>query len=374
MYLRFFSLMIVVIITGCITRPPQQTPHIEQVQQNDAALSYFLDLNDRADDLFKVTVKVNDLAEANAIYQFAATAPGTYQTMDIGRFVRGFEAFDAQGASLAVKQISVNQWELSDPEATREIRYQIAETWDTPVQEFPIYPMAGTSIEADHAQILPHAVLGYPTGMQSRPIALTLTYPESWLMGTALPRAPDGSLQAESYDHAVDSPILLGRLSHASMKVQGTPIDIYTYSKTGAVTSDRILDKMRDVLVSAGQFLEKLPVDRYVFLYHFENNGAGAWEHSYSSNYVYPEMAFEQLLASQLVEVAAHEFFHVVTPLNIHSDVITPFNFVEPTPSEHLWLYEGVTEWAAHIMRLRAEHITLDEYLIEMTEKLQGQR
>jgi len=371
MYRRYFSAAIVLVLVGCISRPAQRTARLVDEPSNDQALAYHVDLNDRADDLFKVSLKVDDLGEANAIYQFAATAPGTYQTMNIGRFVRAFAAFDGQGKPIAVDHISVNQWKISDPVATREIRYQIAETWDTEVTEFPVYPMAGTSIEQDHVQILPHAVFGYPTGMQSRPLALTLDYPKAWVVGTPLARTRKGTFLAESYDRAVDSPILLGRLSHASMNLQGTPIDIYTYSKSGRVSSERILEKMKDVLVSALQFLEKLPVDHYVFLFHFENTGAGAWEHSYSSNYVYPEAVFEHMLDSQLAGVAAHEFFHIVTPLNIHSDLITPFNFVEPRPSEHLWLYEGVTEWAAHIMLLRSGQLSLPDYLAEMANKLQ---
>ena len=61
------------------------------------SLSYAIDLNDRADDLFKVTLTVEGLGPSNEIYQFASTAPGTYQVMNIGRFVRSFEALDSAG-------------------------------------------------------------------------------------------------------------------------------------------------------------------------------------------------------------------------------------------------------------------------------------
>ena len=40
-------------------------------------------------------------------------------------------------------------------------------------------------------------------------------------------------------------------------------------------------------------------------------------------------------------DIAAHEFFHVVTPLHIHSEIIENFDFETPVPSEHVWLYEG---------------------------------
>ena len=95
-------------------------------------------------------------------------------------------------------------------------------------------------------------------------------------------------------------------------------------------------------------------MDRYTFLYHFEDQPAGAWEHSLSSEYVLQEGEFTDSVGRQVTDIAAHEFFHIVTPLNIHSEIIEHFNFVTPVPSQHLWLYEGTTEWAAHAMQLRS--------------------
>ena len=69
----------------------------------------------------------------------------------------------------------------------------------------------------------------------------------------------------------------------------------------------------------------------------------------------------EQVAA--VTDIASHEFFHIVTPLNIHSEIVEEFNFVEPTSSVHLWLYEGVTEWASNILLYRAGELDLREYL-----------
>ena len=86
-----------------------------------AQQKFYVYLNDRADDLFKVTLVPEKLTEQNKIYQFASTAPGTYQTMDIGRFVRSFQAYDDQENELDTKQISTNQWELEEPIKTKKI-------------------------------------------------------------------------------------------------------------------------------------------------------------------------------------------------------------------------------------------------------------
>ena len=335
-----------------------------------APLEYVVNLNDRSGDTFKVTLSVDDLTAANAVYQFASTAPGTYQVMDIGRFVRSFEARDDDGKLIPSENISTNQWRISDPTNVATITYSLAETWDTPVDKNPVYMMAGTSIEDDHALINGQAVFGYPTGMQSRPLKIKLEYPTSWKIGTALQADAQGFLRASDYDEAVDSPILLGRLSTASVTVRGADIGIYTYSKTDKVTSDMVLASVKDILESAGDFLVELPVDRYAFLLHFEDVSMGAWEHSYSSEYVFAEAGFEQAINQAIPSIVAHEFYHIVTPLNIHSEVIEHFNFVTPVPSEHVWLYEGTTEWEAHIAQLRSGLITLDEYLSRLSGKV----
>lgn len=337
----------------------------------EASLNYSINLNDRSDDTFKVSLEVDNLTEENSIYQFASTAPGTYQTMNLGRFVKDFKAFDKKGKEVATEKLDINQWKLSNAKKVKKITYEMSETWDTPVDEFPIYRMCGTSIEDDHVLINAHSIIGYPTGMQAEPLTISLDYPEDWKVGSALNQNENGAFYAKSYDHAVDSPILLGRLTKASTDLNGSSIDIYTYSKTDKITSEQLLSSMSDMLKAAGAFMVEFPVDRYTFLYHFEDVGAGAWEHSYSSEYVMPEKEFTPQYGQQITDIAAHEFFHVVTPLNIHSEIVQEFNFVTPTPSEHLWLYEGTTEWASHMMQLRHGLTDLDQYLAMLKNKLQ---
>lgn len=345
----------------------------------EATLDYVVDLTSLEDDRFEVTLTVDNLRAENAVYQFASTAPGAYEVMDIGRFVEAFRAYDRDGQEITSERISTNQWRVSEPERVAELQYSVAETWDTPVEGDPVMLMGGTSMESDHVLFNANAIIGFPSGMQSRPIRVRFDKPANWMAGTALSPDPDGYYVADNYDHLVDSPVLLGRLTHASLDVRGSKVDIYTYSMTGRVTSEMVLDATRDVLNAAGDFLKGLPVDRYTFLFHFADplsvqandlGYVGAWEHSYSSEYVFEEATFDTDIEEQIPSFVAHEFFHIVTPLNIHSEIIEEFNFATPVPSEHLWLYEGVTEWVAQTMQLRGGLIDLDEYLNRMSQKL----
>ena len=82
--------------------------------------------------------------------------------------------------------------------------------------------------------INPHAVIGYPKGMQTTPVRLRLPYPAGWTVGTALERGRT-ALRREGLRPARRLPDLLGRLTTAQTRVTGVPIEIYTFSKTGLI-------------------------------------------------------------------------------------------------------------------------------------------
>lgn len=365
-----FKLLIVVTIVIVLFSCKTNKVTINQ-PVGDQAISFYVDLNDRSNDTFKVEVTVPKLEKENSVFQFASTAPGTYTVMDIGRFVKSFKAYDMNGDTIQVNRLSVNQFEFSQPTKVASLKYEISETFDTPVTVNPVYPMAGTSIEESHALINGQAVFGYIKGNQGMPINITIDYPKKWTSGTAL-ELYNNIYKANNYDHLVDSPILLGNLSKAVMDVSGTSIEIYTYSEQGVITSEMVLETLKEMLISADLFLEGLPVNHYTFLLHFETNNLnfkGAWEHSYSSGYTLDEQPWNQI-SHKVKNITAHEFFHIVTPLNIHSEIIQEFNFIEPVPSRHLWLYEGVTEWAAHIMQFRTGDKSTDDYFKMLQKKV----
>ena len=349
------------------------SPAIASVAPAATPLRYSVDLGDRTGHRFAVTLDVDSLPKSATVFNFASTAPGTYEVMDIGRFVAGFEAVDKKGSVISTERVSTNQWRIADPAAVRRIRYTVMATRDTTVAEHVVYPMCGTTLRDDYAQINGQAVFGFPKGMQAAPLSIALTYPSGWVAGTAL-KLTNGRYQADSYDHLVDSPILLGRLTQASVDITGVPVQIFVHSKTDKITAPQLASAMSSMLYAAGGFLGKLPVDRYAFLFDFGDRSFGAWEHSYSSEYVLAEAPYTPAIGARVTDIAAHEFFHVVTPLNIHSEIIEHFNFETPVPSEHLWLYEGTTEWAAHKMQLESGLKMPETYLADVLVKLRSDR
>jgi predicted metalloprotease with PDZ domain len=340
-------------------------------------LRYTVDLRDRGSHAIGVTLRVDSLPAGDTLFQFAATAPGTYQTMDIGRFVHGFTALDRRGRTVAATRVSTNQWRIAAPNRVRTIRYRVHDSWHTAISAFRLYPMVGTALEREHALVNWQAVIGFPLTQQGSRYRVRVLRPRAWQTATAL-RETDGVYEAESYDALVDSPMLLGRLTTDSLCVTGVPVRVAVYSPRSKMTATQLAGAMRDMLQAAGRFLGGLPVDRYVFLFDFApvavGDATGAWEHAYSSEYTLPEEPFSDEAGDRITWMAAHEFFHIVTPLHLHSEIVERFNYQRPVPSRHLWLYEGVTEWASQKLRQEGGLEPLAKYLDELVAKARRDR
>jgi predicted metalloprotease with PDZ domain len=77
-------------------------------------------------------------------------------------------------------------------------------------------------------------------------------------------------------------------------------------------------------------------------------------------------------LGKQIIDVVSHEFFHIVTPLGVHSNEIHYFDFNSPKMSQHLWMYEGVTEYFANLFQVNQGLITEDAFYKRMDDKIRG--
>lgn len=340
----------------------------------DPRLHYHVDASRLSTDSFFVDLTVQGLSQDSAVFQFAATAPGSYRVHDAGRFVTDFKAVDGDGQSLTVRKISTNQFAVLQAKKLARLSYRVEDTRDTKINENKIGPMGDTSMDSNVIVVNGQVLFGYFKGHQKAPVTVTYTIPEGWIVGTAMQKDKKG-FKASSYDDLVDNPLMFGppsKLTMASLNVGGADIAIYCYSSNDVARADTLIRHMTDMLRASEAFIGKLPVNRYVFLYEFTSQplfAYGAWEHNYSSYYILPEAMISRGYR-RVVKTAAHEFFHIITPLNVHSEITHHFNFETPTPSRHLWLYEGCTEWAAQIMQVRGGLTTPEDFLDEMSTKM----
>lgn len=357
---------------------------------------YTLDLTVVKDDMVQVILVPPKIKDAETTFYMPKIIPGTYSVADYGRFVTDFKALDKKGRELSVEKTSVNSWKISKASKLAKVTYWVKDSYDNDVEGAPIFEPAGTNIEEGENFVINSAgFFGYFDGMTRSPFKFNVVrdpdmYGSTGLIALSTGQSMDTSLNldevrltaheaevdtyvTESYDHLVDNPLMYCVPDTSIVKVSGTEILISTYSPGQVVQSEQVKDAIKQMLIAQKEYLGgELPVDKYAFICYFTERpvrSIGALEHSYSSLYSMRNQPIQSMIGL-FNRFAAHEFFHIVTPLNIHSQEIHQFDFNEPKMSKHLWLYEGITEFFAGNVQVKYDIMTVDQYLQALQGKM----
>ncbi|MCU0435694.1 MAG: peptidase M61 [Bacteroidia bacterium] len=343
---------------------------------------FSVDLRNVTRDQLKVELITPKINSDTAVYLMPAMVPGTYSVYDFGRFVWDFEAADAQGNKLVTIRRGENSWVIPEAKKLYKITYNVEDTWDTPQKKAFVFEPGGTNIQADTNFVInTHGFFGYFKGMTRSRYEVSITHPPGFFGATGLNDVTRTELtdtyHVANYMDLADGPMMYCRPDTAHLLIGKTDVLISVYSPKKLVSAKFVADSLRVLLDQQRQYLGgTLPVNNYAFIIYltdpktgFKSGSLGALEHSYSSFYALHEEK-PQDIAQMIKDVAAHEFFHIVTPLNIHSEQIGDFDFNKPQMSQHLWLYEGLTEYSAHHVQIKYGSMSLDDFLQVMRQKM----
>ncbi len=350
----------------------------------DGDYHYYFDLTKTANDKLTITLTPPDISESEILFMFPAMVPGTYEVYDFGRFVSNFAVEGKDGKIITVQKIDANTYKLSPANAIKQITYDVEDTWDTDIKEKVVFEPGGSNIEENKNFVLnTHCFFGYFKNKIESNFILEVTKPKGFYASTSLTNLKSGDtkdvISVFNYHDLVDAPIMYCQPDTTTIEVGEARVLISVFSSNKIMTSNFVARNLKELLFAQAEYLGgELPIKKYAFLFYFNDKptlsgNSGALEHSYSSLYSMPEADTSEL-AQQIRDVSAHEFFHVVTPLSIHSYEIGEFDFNNPQMSKHLWLYEGLTEYAAHHMQVKTGLIEYDAFFEKMIEKMQTAR
>jgi predicted metalloprotease with PDZ domain len=376
MILKYFSLSAICTIFTCLS--------FGQTTSKAGTYKFLIDLVNVQDDKVKVELTTPVITSSTIAFHIPKIVPGTYSDDDYGRYIEQFKAFDKKGNALTVAKGDANSWVISNANKLYRLSYLVNDSYDDDTTKQVIFEPAGSNIQKDTNYVINnHCFLGYFDNMKNMPYEVTIKHPQGFYGSTALTDVDKSNTSdkftTESYNRIVDNPFMYCVPDTSVIKVGKTDVLISVYSPGKKVTSSFLAQKLDTLLQAQGKYLGgKLPVDKYAFIIYLDSKhgysgGEGALEHSYCSFYYYPERDSLQL-SEEFVDHAAHEFFHIITPLTIHSEEIQFFDFNSPKMSRHLWLYEGSTEYHANMVQEKYGLITPDELLARFSTKISNSK
>ena len=351
----------------------------QKVSQN-ANYQFFVDLTKVQNDKLEVSLITPKILKDEVVYNMPKIVPGTYANYDFGRYVSDFKAFDAAGKSLSIDKLDKNSYKIKGAKRLNKITYLVDDTWDSPeIAGEYVFEPAGTDIEENKLFVInSHGFFGYFSDLKRQTYEVTFTKPTGFYGASSLTAAKSDAKNdtfiVPNYNDLVDAPIMYSIPDTTTLKVGGADILISVYSPNKKATSAEIAQNVKTLLEAQKEYLGgTLPIKKYAFVIvlsdNLKNGSYGALEHSYSSFYYLPESSSEEL-SQTIKDVCSHEFFHIVTPLSIHSVEIGDFDFNNPKMSKHLWMYEGMTEYAAGHMQMKYNLIDLPKYMDMIKSKI----
>ncbi|MEA9413058.1 peptidase M61 [Flavobacterium sp. PL02] len=346
-----------------------------------------INLNDVKDDKVLVTVTAPKINTDEVTYSIPKTVPGTYSEDNYGKYIDDLKAYDSKGVLLTVKKLDDNTWSIANAKTLKTITYLVNDTFDTEkgtgFGNDDVFSPAGTNIDAGvNFMINTHGFVGYFQDKLDIPYKVTIAHPAT-LWGATSMTDEDASNTSDvfttsHYAVLVENPIMYSKPDYTSFDVNGMEIQIAVYSPTGKFTAESITPEMKTIMTAQKNFLGKInSTKKYTVLLYLSSmkptdaHGFGALEHPTATTVVLPEMMPKEELVKSMKDVVSHEFFHIVTPLTIHSKEIQYFDYNAPKMSEHLWMYEGVTEYFANLFQINQGLIDESEFYSRIAEKIE---
>lgn len=353
-------------------------------ETEDSPVRVNMDLSAITNDQVHITVNPGKL-EGTAIYQMPKTVPGTYSTDNYGRLIENIKAFNYSGEEISVSPVNENSFEITNGEELDYITYDANDSFDIE-GELGIFSPAGTNIAAGENFVLNlHGFLGYFNDQTEIPYQIEIIRPNNLKPSTSLhsvgtemgENTSTDNFTASRYFQVTDNPIQYNTEDAEVFTVDSMKVILDVYSPNNAYTAKDLLPNIKKMVEAQKNYLGEInntPLYS-ILLYLSEMQGAdaggfGALEHHTSTVVVLPEQMPLPSLNKMMTDVVAHEFFHTLTPLNVHSKEIHYFNYANPKMSKHLWMYEGVTEYFANLFQIHENLIDEPAFYDRMQTKV----
>ncbi|QKX06422.1 PDZ domain-containing protein [Aquimarina sp. TRL1] len=348
-----------------------------------------IDLTKVVEDKVPVTVNPGRFTQDTVTYLLPRVVQGTYAVSDFGRFVDDFKALDYDGNELSVEKKDANSWRIVNAKELDKITYKVNDTYDieNKEEEIPFSP-SGTNIEPDNFVLNLHGFIGYFDVLKNAQYSLDVSAASSMKRTSALQKVSSVQNEAKTvttdkyaanrYFDITDNPMFYGNLDVEEFQVGDIKIVLSVYSPNKVHTAAGIKETVYKMMQAQKTYLGDInSTPRYdIYLYlapatETAPTGFGALEHHTSTVVVLPEQMPADALAQSMIDVVSHEFFHIVTPLSVHSEDVHYFDYDQPTFSKHLWMYEGVTEYFASIFQVDQDLVSEKEFYKKITEKIE---
>ena len=360
-----------------------------KTKKSPSPVKVFIDLTKVEDDKLLITIDPGRITSERTNFYLPKIVPGHYNIIDLGRFAEDFKAYDYLGNELPVEKRDKSTWRISDAKKLDKVSYLVNDTYDMK-DEGGTFSPEGTNIKpGENFMLNLHAFVGYFKGQRESDYELQIKRPKNLIPGTALsPKTTEISetmmediYKLDRYFQVTDNPIMYAKPDTSRIHLNDIEVLLSVHSPTNLTSAKKLRPGIERTIRAQKNFLGDIDnTSKYAVLLYLSEEGKpdakgmGALEHHSSTVVNLPENIPATTLDRIMTDVVSHEFFHILTPLNVHSEEIHYFDYNKPDMSRHLWMYEGVTEYFAQLFQVNQALIDEDEFYKRIQGKIRSSK
>jgi predicted metalloprotease with PDZ domain len=336
-------LTILVCGQGALARPQGQEP---------SPVAYTVSVSSIPKRLFHITVKVKQPSAPQVTFVMPAWSPGYYQILNFEKNVLHTSAKDEQGKPLPIKLKNERFWQVSVPESTKSLLFE----YDLKAEDQG-FGFFGSTLRQKLGYINSSSAFMYLEGQKEAKCTLTMNLPTGWQTGTALAplnsATPSGTqFEAPDYDAFVDCPLQLGKFTTLHFQAGGTPFEAILVGEHRV--KPQLVENLTKVVTTTKDMFGGFPFNKFVFIFHCGEGGFfGGLEHR-SSTVIHLGEGIGDGGSDDVLPIISHEFFHAWNVKRIRPVGLGPFDYTQPVRSRSVWFAEGVTDYYAQLLLVRA--------------------
>lgn len=340
---------------------------------NVSKISILVRLDDPYQNTLSLEYTLHDVSSHTLTIAIPTWTPGWYQIMPFSQGISDLQAEGERGERLSVQPVNHYSWRVETAGSQRvRLRYRVRAS-DEGLGFF------GVAMGEHHAYINGAATFVYEMDSKKVPHEVRFQLPTGWQVATAMDfvaqseRRPfgdkDDTFVAPNYDELIDSPIQMGRFEVRDFRARGVPMRVVFASESGNIlcNMERVATDFQRIAEVGMDLFGGAPFKRYLFLVHLSGRGfGGGLEHLNSTVLNVPDRRDLNING-----LAAHEYFHAWNVKRIRPKVLGPFDYTQPVRTKALWWCEGVTDYYASVLLVRAGLIGDRAFWQDMEREMQ---
>lgn len=281
-----------------------------------------------------------------------AWTPGAYKIVDHARNVRKVVARTPGGDPLRVERMDLHTWRVHGTEEGAVVSYEVF------ADKLMIHQ---AQVNADHAFLNGGPIWMCVKQHRTMPVQVEIEAPSDWTVVSSLEPAGDFRWTASHYDALWDSPIEAGPVGFLRTHAAGVDWEIVWHDTLSSPPqgTPEIWAKVADGVCRLGkaavELLGPAPFKRYVCFFHESTEPGYLNGLEHVGGLVMQGPLEIQGKADGFFQMVAHEIVHAwngrrLAPVGLGRGA----DLWKPAHTTGLWVVEGVTEYYAALLCLRA--------------------